>query len=429
MLNRKEPPQFVKITNVALPKIEQTQLDNGIPVYITKGGTQEVVGIDLIFDAGTYQQPALLVASATNNMRTEGTTSLTAAQIAEKIEFYGAHLNSDTNFHYSALSLFTVRRHLPHTLAVMCDVVKNPTFPEKEFGIYIQKRKQNYLIELSKVEVQASYKFTESLWGQKHPYGVSAKPKDFDNLTVEQLKSFHHENFHAGNCKIFVSGMVNDETINLINQYFGGNDWFRDIRPETVTVPEIQASTEKLVLIHKDDAMQAALRVGKRLFNKLHPDYLGMQVLNTVFGGYFGSRLMSNIREDKGYTYGINSQNVSFLKGGYLAIASNVDTNKWQEAVNEILFEMKRLREELIPAQELELVRNYMMGDMLGSFNGIFEAAGIYRRNILYGLDDTFFQNYASTVNNITAEELQRLANLYLTEVDLYIVVAGKTKS
>jgi predicted Zn-dependent peptidase len=179
-------------------------------------------------------------------------------------------------------------------------------------------------------------------------------------------------------------------------------------------------------IIPRKEVFQSAIRVGKELFNRHHTDYAGMQVLNTVLGGYFGSRLMKNIREDKGYTYGIGSMIISLHHSGYFVIASEVGTGVTKKAVKEVFVEINRLRNELIPENELSLVKNYIMGQIIRMFDGPFATADTIKSILEYGLDFDYYDRTIETIMGITAVELRDLANKYLKPETFTEIIAGK---
>jgi predicted Zn-dependent peptidase len=210
-----------------------------------------------------------------------------------------------------------------------------------------------------------------------------------------------------------------------LNDHFGGDDWRGTVNP-TIVVPPIQTDPEKEHLVHMDEALQSAIRVGKILFNKTHKDFQPLQILNTVFGGYFGSRLMSNIREDKGYTYGIGSGIVSLQNGGYFFISTEVGVDVCANALHEIYFEMDRLREELITKDELQLVKNYLLGTFLRSVDGPFAMAERFKGILQYNLGYDYFDKYIATIKAVSASELRDLANKYFDKNSMIELVVGK---
>jgi predicted Zn-dependent peptidase len=424
-LNRKKQPAFNQINTIDIIKAQNVKLANGIPVCLINAGTQDVVKIDFVFNAGSWEQDKPLEALFTNMMITEGTAKYKSSQIADVFDFYGAYLSHAADKHYASISLLVLTKHLEKTLPVVEEILKRSIFPEKEFSTIKQKEKDQFVVENEKVKTIARNKFSQLLYGENHPYGKIAVLSDFDKLTTRQLKGFYERLYHGGNCTIFISGKINDSVIPLLEKYFGGKDWKRKaILKKDVAITGLK--NEKKNLIKKVDAVQSAIRVGKVLFNKRHPDFLGMQVLNTILGGYFGSRLMSNIREDKGYTYGIGSVMVSLKNSGFFVIVSEVGAEFSANTIKEINFELKKLRTEIIPEEELSLVRNYILGEMLNNFDGPFAIAEAYKGIMEYGLDIDYFNKAIETIKTIQAKDLKRLAKEHLHEDSMIQVIAGK---
>lgn len=426
-LNRKTPPKFQSIEEIKIIKAEEHLFDNNVSLYAINAGLQDIVKVDFLFSIPMqlWYKNNTLIAPVTNLMLQEGTKNLTSVEIAEKLDFYGAFLYLNTNKDFSTVTLFSLNKYLPKTLKIIEDIIKNPVFPQKEFEIFIQKKKQQFIVENEKVKTLASRKFSQVLFGENHPYGKVEQLKDYNNLTIRQLYEFYNSLYVAKNCKIIASGKINKDIIKLFDNCFGGNDWESQFNIKSNDF-EIKPSNKKTHLILKDDSLQSAIRIGKPLFNKLHPDYIGMQVLNTVLGGYFGSRLMSNIREDKGYTYGIGSFIASLKNAGYFAIATEVGTDVCKNAIKEIYFEIKKIRNEPVPENELNLVKNYILGEMLRIFDGPFALAESFRSILEYNLDYSYFDKFINTVKNITSKELNTLANKYLDEDSMLEAIAGK---
>jgi predicted Zn-dependent peptidase len=211
--------------------------------------------------------------------------------------------------------------------------------------------------------------------------------------------------------------------MNDLDTLFGGNDWSGV--PSDRLLAEAVSPDQKQHFMHKEGAMQSAIRMGSLAFGRSHPDFAGMKVLNAILGGYFGSRLMNNLREDKGYTYGIGSALVPLLKGGFFVISGEVGAGVTKQALIEIKSELNRLCDEQVPESELSLVRNYLMGEMLRSVDGPFAQAGLYRELIEDNLDISHFEELIDTIQHINAQRLQDLAEKYLNPEGLYTLVVG----
>ncbi|MFH2142796.1 MAG: pitrilysin family protein [Bacteroidota bacterium] len=424
-LDRKIAPQFNDIEKIDYIKADYQVLKNGIPVYLINAGFQDICKIDFIFNAGIWHQTSPLVASSTNEMLAEGSKSRTSKEISETIDFYGAILNHFTDKDFAGLSLVTLNKHLDKTLDVLYDIIKNPVFPESELITHLQNRKQQFIIDSAKTKTLAHRKFWNVLFGKNHPYGNNLELNDFDNLDKKQLFDFHKRHYTADNCKIIISGKIKSSVLKTVEKYFGDSNWQRKSKI-TEIIPAISANSEKLHFIDKHDAVQSAIRIGKITINKYHEDFIGLQILNTVFGGYFGSRLMSNIREDKGFTYGIGSAIGSMLHSGFFVIVTEVGADVTKATIKEIYKEMKILREELIGEEELKSVKSYIMGELLKIFDGPFALSDSFRSIIDFGLDYSYFDKYIETVKNINSGTLNVLANKYLNDENLYEIIAGK---
>lgn len=426
MLNRTQEPPINQIENIAIIKASAVSLANGIPVYTINAGTQDLIRIEFLFKSGFSQQQAPLVASTTNDLLDEGTSKSTALQIADNIDYYGAFLETEVTHDFASINLFTLNKHQEAIFPVIEELIKDAIFPEQELSINLQNRKQKHAVNNQKVNTLARNEFSRLLFGNTHPYGYYVELEDFDRVKREQLLAFFKHNYVADNCSIIISGNITPQTITLLEKHFGGTDWKRKDSLFQIPNYQLTQTTTYQHFLEKPDAVQSAIRIGRNLFNKTHHDYQPMQVLNTILGGYFGSRLMSNIREDKGYTYGIGSGTLSYQQAGCFYISTEVGVDVCSKAVHEIYKELDTLREELVDEDELALVRNYMLGSFLSSIDGPFALADRFKGILVYGLDYGFYENYIHTIKTVSAVHLRDLANMYLQQHDLIELVVGK---
>lgn len=424
-IDRKKSPAFNTVEKIEIIKASEQRLRNNIPVYSINAGTQELIKIEFLFSAGMYQQEIPLQAATVNTMLEEGTSQLNAAQIADRVDYYGAFLETGVSQDSASVVLYTLNKHLRSTLPVVEQIIKDSVFPQHELDTHIRNKKQTFLVNNQKVANVARKRFTELLFGEKHPYGINVKETDFDVINRSHLNDFYSRFYRSNNCKIIIAGKVDDDVLSLLDNHFGGNDWNSISDLSTKSLPII-TTAEREQLILKEDAMQSAIRIGKVMFNKTHPDFQSLLVLNTLFGGYFGSRLMSNIREDKGYTYGIGSGIASLQNSGYFFISTEVGVDVCKDAIKEIYFEMNRLREELVPEDELELVKNYLSGMFLRSVDGPFALAERFKGIMEYDLGYDYFDRYIATIKTISASQLRNLANTYFDKNSMIELVVGK---
>jgi len=423
-VNRKIAPESQPIDHINLLHPEHTKLPNGCNIYCFNSGDAELVRIEWIFSNLRFDPAKPLLNVATNTMLSEGTKTRTAAQIADTIDFYGAFLQNEYGYDNSEVTLFSLNKHLPNTLPIIKDILTNANFPEKELETYIRNQQQKLQVSLQKNDVVARRGFNKALYGDTI-YGFAGVADDFKTLHREDMLAHYREMYQPSNCTIIIAGKIEPETIELLSQIFG-EEWTNPVEKADTTQPTIEPSTEHFYFTEKPDALQSAIRMGMPLINRTHPDFPKVQVLNTVLGGYFGSRLMTNIREDKGYTYGIGSGMSSLKHAGALFIATEVGADVCKAAVTEIEKEINILKTELIPDEELALVKNYMLGSLLGSLENVFSHADKFKSLFVAGLGYEYYDRYTDVVKTITSDDLLKLANQYLNFDGFYKVIVGK---
>lgn len=419
------PPRF-EVSAVPMLQPEYFQLDNEVPVYAINAGTQEVVKIDLIFDAGHVQQQQPLQASFTNKCLIEGTAHYSSNQIANLLDSRGAYLRNFSDLDDARLTLYSLNKHLDYLMPVFSEVALQAVFPVAEVATIIEKSKQEFLVNMEKVRYVSQLHFNRLLFGESHPYDTFRTAEDYDKANTDMLRTFYAAHYATNPFRIIVSGKLPANLQTLLNQYFGKHT---PVAAAVVPIASPTHTAASVQYIQRANALQAALRIGKVIVNKHHQDFMGLMVLNTILGGYFGSRLMTNIREDKGYTYGIGSSLVSVQQAGMLVIASEVGDDVQQKAMDEIFIEIEKLRREPVPAGELELVKNYLRGTLLRGADGPFQLSELLKAALDYGSDLTWYNNYIETIKNITANEIQHLAVKYLETDSFTRLVVGKQQT
>jgi len=422
MIDRKIAPPIKRIQKLHLLKAEKIRLSNGIPVHMVNMGTQEVCKLQLVFNAGRPYEKKKLIAKATSRLLKEGTANYTSADIAEQIDFYGATLSTPTNLDHSNLVFYSLTKHFERLMPLVSELMLEPSFPQEELDTFLENSKRRLQVDLTKNDVVAYRKVTEYIFGKTHPYGYNSNARTFNHIKRADLIQHFQQHYNARNCQIFISGKITKETIGLLDQYLGQLPIGRKSR-----LPKFKLTTEMPEKRHHSisNSVQTAIRIGKRIMDRKHPDFAGFTVLNTIFGGYFGSRLMMNIREDKGYTYNIYSTQDTTLHDACFYVSAEVGNEFTNKAIQEIYKEIEVLQNDLIPAGELEMVRNYMLGNMLNMVDGPFHMADVIKTLALNNMPYTAFDQLIETVNSITAQELQDLAQKYFTTDDMWEVTAG----
>lgn len=426
VLNRTQAPEFKTIDRIDVLKAKHSKLHNGLDVFCLSAGSQEIVKIEFIFRAGMYFQPQTLIASTTNSLLESGTKSYTANELSDGIDFLGSFLELQVEQDFASVTLFSLNKYLDKSLHFIEEIIKYPVFPADEFSIHIANKKQKHAINSQKVNVLARRKFSELLFGANHPYGRDVKQEDYNRIKISELQNFFQLHYNSSNCTIFASGKLPTNLIETLNLHFGSSAWGQTTHKSEFKPVAVEILSERKHFLKKEDAIQTAIRIGRLLFNKTHPDYFKFQVLNTILGGYFGSRLMANIREDKGYTYGIGSGLNNLVAGGYFFISTEVGAEVTEQTLAEIYSELALLRNKLVDDTELETVRNYILGNFLRSVDGPFALADKFKSIWEFDLDYDYFDKYFEAVKNVTPQQIRDLANKYLQENDLVECVVGK---
>ncbi len=422
ILQRIQPPLQPFIASTDIP-VKQHCLSNGIPVFIIDSGTEEVTRIEFIFRAGIIREDIPLLASTANAMLTEGSESYTAPEINRLLDFYGIFLNSNVERDTAGLVAFFLNRHISKVFGLIREILFRPVFPGKELDLLMRKRHRWFLVNREKVQNLAMDNFFESVFGIHHPYGRQVREKDFQNMTPAVLKDFHTRFYKPEEAAVILSGKIPHKAVSLLEDYFGTLHSGKVYSEESVNI--LKGSTVRKVHIEKRGSVQTAVRIGSQTINKRHVDYPGLKVLNTILGGYFGSRLMKNLREDKGLTYGIHSSVSSLDLSGYKLISADVDKSRYTKAVTEIYGEIRKLQQLPPGKKEMEVVRNYMAGELLRLFDGPFAMAETFKAVWEFGLDSSYFSRLSETIKSITPEEIMELAGKYYNIDDLYEVTAG----
>lgn len=419
-----EKPAVVPVSAARIPEASAVRLDNGIPVFLIEAGTEDVMRIDFSFRAGQVKEKMSLTASTVNMMLTEGSENYTSAGLNKVLDFHGAFYNLYCEKDRAGLVIFFMSRHIRKILELALEILFRPVFPPHEFRALMKKRLRWYLVNRDKVANLATDQFYESVFGREHPYGRQVVQDDFTRLNTGILTDFHSEHYSLDRLAVIVSGKIHADTVSILNLLFGS---IRSAgrRPQEI-IPVIAPSMQKKIHVEKKGALQTALRIGSPAINKLHPDYPGLKVVDIILGGYFNSRLMKNIREEKGLTYGIHSMITSLILSGFKVISTEVSKKSTQLALDEICREIEILRSIPVEREELEIVRNYMLGEMVRMFDGPFATAESFRSVWEFGLDNSYYERLAWKIKSIEPDEITALAKTYYNTDDLYQVTAGE---
>lgn len=424
MLNRVEAPSFNAISGIKLIEPKEHRFSNGIKAFEFFADNQDLVRIEWIFKNKYEQEENPMLNTCLSSLIKEGTKSFTSAEIADKVDFYGAYLMPEYSYDHTSLTLYTLTKHSATLLPLIKEILTEATLPQKELDTYIRNNKQKLQVSLQKNDYIARRYFYNHIFG-KNRYGRTPDLGDYDLLTRDALANLYAKQFQPENCTLIISGNVSESLLQDIYQLFN-EEWPASGQPALEVIPTFDSHIGKLIVEEKADSVQSAIRLGYPTINRTHADYPALQFVNTLLGGYFGSRLMKNIREEKGYTYGIGSAVASLLYNGFFTIATEVGTEVTAATLTEIEKEITTLRNELADVEEIELVKNYMAGSMLGSLESIFSHADKFKSALFSGMDLTYYERYLQQVKVMTPEKVQAIAQQYIDYDKLLKVVVGK---
>jgi zinc protease len=423
-IKRNIPPIVFGVDRVEYIEPNRHELGNGVELFTMNSGDQEVVKIDFSFKAGSWYGFSRLDSTMAAAMLQEGTKNHKASEIANTFDFYGAQFSSASSYDNNYISLLSLKKYLPNLLPIVSEIIRESSFPEEEFEILRAKRKQRAIVDAGRVGLIAQKNFLRNIFGEGHPYSPVASAEYYDTISLKGVISHFNRFYLPDRMAITASGFIDAEVIQLIEDHFSSSWGSSD--PKERTNSYLLPVAEKYLFIEKEGANQNAVAIGKLFPTQKHPDFPGLKLLCTILGGYFGSRLMSNIREDKGYTYSIQASPISFLHNGIFLVFAEVKTDKTDETVSEIFREIEKLSSELISEQELIPIQNYMLGRILEDFDGPFSRAQTFASLRETNLDFGYYNRLINTIKTATPLDIRELARKYLSIESMSTVIAGK---
>lgn len=425
MLNRKTAPAITDAVkfHLDLPAHEKVSLRNGVDVFLVNMGTLDTLMMNIVFYAGNCFESENGLAAATNFLLKNGTRTKNAYEINESFEYYGAYLSRHAGHETAELTLHCLNKHVDVLLPAVAELIQDSVLPEEELKIYKKNMQQRLEVNLRKNDFVASRMIDAYLFGENHPYGKFNSLAGYEALDVEQARAFYTRYYQQGRCMIFVAGLLPDNIVEQLEKNFGGLPFGGSEKPDLPLSASEPAIQKKYRIVNDPEGVQGAIRIARNFPNRHHPDFQKMLVLNNLFGGFFGSRLMANIREDKGYTYGIHSYLTNLIQESNLMISTEAGKDVCEATIKEVYLEMNRLCNEPVPEEELQITRNFMIGTLLGDLDGPFQVAGRWKSLLLNGLTEDYFYKGVEVIKTVTAKDLQELANKYLRPEDFYELV------
>ncbi|HSY61632.1 MAG TPA: pitrilysin family protein [Cytophaga sp.] len=422
ILDRTIAPAINSIDRFHLPKVETVSFSNGSILHKFALGSQPVVRVEWIFNTGSRVEEKIGTSFFTSKMLAEGTTILTSTEIQEFLAQYGAFLEIHPGNERINITLFCLEKHLADLVPFIKSLLTESIFPEEQLIKMKQIQSQSIQVNQEKTAYLAGVAFRELLFNNNHPYGKHLSLETIVALNHSDLTSFFKNEVANKQCDIILTGGFNTEAVTLIEKLFG-TDVVQKANIKQ-NMPALSKPTREII-IEKEGSVQTTLRYGRMLFNHTHTDYFDAYVLNEILGGYFGSRLMQNIREEKGYTYGIHSSIVPMQEGGYFVIGTDVKREFTKNTIIEIEKELQLLIDTLVSDNELETVKNYMLGSFVGDIQTPFAIADKYKTIYFHSLGYDYYDRFFARIKSITAVEIQNIAKKYFNPSEMSYVIAG----
>ncbi len=427
MLQRTQPPAIHEATDFVytLPSIETQTLKNKIPLYIVNAGVQPVCQLELVFDAGSWHETKNGIASTAMAMLKNGTSKKSSLVINEMLEQYGIHFKANAGADWSVITISCLSKNIQYALPLLLEILEDAQFPKEELDIFINNQKQKLSINLKKSDFIANRLIDEYYFGLQHPYGKYMTVETYDAIEVADLIQYKKSFLSHNNCQVFLSGKLSSAEIELVANTLGNTPWNATATVATKKIELQSAVQKKYRVAHQENSVQGSVRMLRSFPEKTHPDFSPMIVANTLFGGYFGSRLMSNIREDKGYTYGIYSYLMNNKYSGGFVISTEAGKEVCENVLEEVYKEMELLKNEKVSKEELQLVKNYLLGSILGDLDGAFHIMQRWKNIILNNFTEERFYTNIEIYKTITPQKIQELANTYFHKDNFYELVVA----
>ncbi|MBX7224658.1 MAG: insulinase family protein [Chitinophagales bacterium] len=424
LIDLKAPP-ILEIGKITLPEPKKITLDNGIPMFVFQGAKNDILCVELLFNSGRWTEPSPLTAGSCGRLIKSGTLNKSSFELSEEIDFYGSTIKAGAGYNTFSLQLFTLHRFFNESFPLFQECLFDIAFPETEIDLYKSNALSKHRVELEKNDYVADMAFKKIVFGDQHPYGYETSEERIKAINQTDILEYYRKELRIDNCAIFVSGNVLETHIQAINNLLGKKDWNKSSTGLPVSTAPPSGTIPQQFHQQKKNSVQCSIVIGKQLFNMSHEDYPEFLLMNTIFGGYFGSRLMSNIREDKGYTYGIYSGLQSLKFGGVYSIQTETGLEHKNDCLKEIYTEMSRLRESRVTERELTLARNYLLGKFMGKTDGAFNQVEQFKKYYVEGKSVDLFDNIVEKVRNCNAERIRDLATTYLNKENFSEIVIG----
>jgi zinc protease len=429
--DRSKAPSLGPPPTLKLPAIQKRQLSNGLPVWMVELHEVPVAQINLVALSGAADDPPgkFGVTSLMTAMLEEGAGTRSALEIADAVDFLGADLGASSTFDSSAVRLHVPVARLTEALPIMADVALRPTFPADELERLRRQRLTSLLQARDDPAAIVAQAFPRVVYGPAHRYGTAmvGTGETIKAFTVADLRAQYTAAFRPATSALVVVGdLVPDKVMALLEASFGS--WRSQATATPATLPAVNPPAQREVsLVDKPGAPQTQIRIGGIGVPRSTPDYFPIQVMNTILGGSFTSRLNMNLREKHGYTYGASSVFDMRKADGPFFAAAGVQTDKTSESLKEFFNELNGILQP-VPADELSRAKNYVSLRFPSGFEATTDISRRLEDALIYSLPDDYFSKYVQNIEAVTAADVQRVARKYIQPTRVSVVIVGDRK-
>lgn len=423
--DRTKAPAIHDMGQLTLPDGDSTVLANGVTLHTLSGGDTEVCRVKVIIPGGVAESPEPQLYQVANSLFLEGTLNHKGDTLADTLEYNGAWTSIELSTHHSALSLFTTNRAYPALLPLVSEMIMTPEFAPEATAHTLNKEAARLEIEQQRVAYRAGCAMRRMLYGENHPLAAVATPERLTAITPDELRQAHDARLDPAGMHVYLSGLLTDTMIRDAERVFSGIPAHAPFPLPRLVFPEhTEGARTHVDMPH---ALQSGVQLSIASIGRNHPDYVALRMAVIALGGYFGSRLMLNIREDKGLTYGINAALYGYRHSSFITISSQTDPSTVEQLVDESVLEIERMKDpSTYTRDEIDRLSRYVLSELAGVLDTPFQRSDFLQTQVTAGTPAGYFAMQERTARALTPELLAGMATKYFDTTRLFVTTAGK---
>lgn len=423
-MNRAIPPKIHNFGLLSFPEVNTSVLSNGITIHTISGGDSEVNRITITLPGGAAESPSPGISSLALSMLLEGTTTHSGEEIANILEYNGAWTSTSVSTHHSNLTLYSLNERFESIIGLMREVITEPSFPVEALTMLKKKLIATVEINREKVTYHSGVAMKKMIYGEDQPLSYVETPDSIASITPEVLKSFHFSRLDTRNIHIFLSGKLSDRILELVETTFSDIDSYASYPIKRIIFPEISSS--QISIIDRPESLQNSIVMAIPTVGRVDSEFVPIRAAVTTLGGYFGSRLMTNIREEKGLTYGISASLLGYKNKSFIYIATQTDCSKTDTVIREIYNEIERMKEvNSYTPDEIDRIRQFQMSNLASSLDSPFTIMDFYQTRIIADTPPDYFDRQQDVARDLSPQLLSSIARKYFHTDHTCTAIAG----